>query len=98
MALDSFRKDFGLMNVSEHATDTLEGNIVSTFQAGCFFGSLLTFPLAERFGRKIAIIMAILVFCVGGSLMVCQNCVYCAYCFAAQTDFSSRLLPLAILV
>lgn len=70
MALDSFRRDFGLVSASETETDTLEGNIVSTFQAGCFFGSLLTFPLGERFGRRNAIVMAICVFCVGGSLMV----------------------------
>ncbi|KAH8422448.1 sugar porter family MFS transporter [Aspergillus melleus] len=73
LALNSFRRDFGLIRVSDHATDTLEGNIVSTFQAGCFFGSLLTFPLAERFGRKMAIVMAILVFCVGGSLMTAAS-------------------------
>jgi MFS family permease len=70
MALDSFRRDFGLNNRSESETDTLEGNIVSTFQAGCFFGSLLTFPLAEKFGRKLATIIAVSIFCVGGSLMV----------------------------
>lgn len=70
MALDPFRRDFGLARASDLETDTLEGNIVSTFQAGCFFGSLLTFPLAEKFGRKMAIIIAISVFCVGGSLMV----------------------------
>lgn len=70
MALEPFRRDFGLERSSDHETDTLEGNIVSTFQAGCFFGSLLTFPLAERFGRKMAIVMAISIFCVGGSLMV----------------------------
>jgi MFS family permease len=70
MALESFRRDFGLDKVSKSERDTLEGNIVSTFQVGCFFGSLLTFPLAERFGRKLAIVMAVSVFCVGGSLMV----------------------------
>jgi MFS family permease len=70
MALDSFRRDFGLDKVSASHRDTLQGNIVSTFQAGCFFGSLLTFPLAERFGRKWAIVMAVAIFCVGGSLMV----------------------------
>ncbi|KAL2823867.1 general substrate transporter [Aspergillus cavernicola] len=73
MALDSFRRHFGLEGVSESETDTLEGNIVSTFQAGCFFGSLLTFPLAERFGRKKAIVMAVCVFCVGGSLMTASS-------------------------
>lgn len=73
MALEPFRRDFGLARASELETDTLEGNIVSTFQAGCFFGSLLTFPLAEKFGRKMAIIMAISVFLVGGSLMVSET-------------------------
>ncbi|KAF4201653.1 hypothetical protein CNMCM8927_001296 [Aspergillus lentulus] len=73
MALESFRRDFGLDKVSKSETDTLEGNIVSTFQVGCFFGSLLTFPLAERFGRKLAIVMAVSVFCVGGSLMTAAS-------------------------
>ncbi|CEN60915.1 Putative Sugar transporter [Aspergillus calidoustus] len=73
MALDSFRRDFGLNNRSESETDTLEGNIVSTFQAGCFFGSLLTFPLAEKFGRKLATIIAVSIFCVGGSLMTAAS-------------------------
>ncbi|KAF7596651.1 hypothetical protein BBP40_000573 [Aspergillus hancockii] len=73
LALSSFRRDFGLKRASKLETDTLEGNIVSSFQAGCFFGSLLTFPLAERFGRKMAIVMAISIFCVGGSLMTAAS-------------------------
>ncbi|KAF9890485.1 hypothetical protein FE257_005890 [Aspergillus nanangensis] len=73
LALDSFRGHFALARASDLETDTMEGNIVSTFQAGCFFGSLLTFPLAERFGRKMAIIMAVSVFCVGGSLMTAAS-------------------------
>ncbi|OGE47599.1 hypothetical protein PENARI_c040G08407 [Penicillium arizonense] len=73
MALDSFRNDFGISRVTVTARDTLQGNIVSTFQAGCFFGSLLTFPLAERFGRKIAITIATSIFLVGGSLMTASS-------------------------
>lgn len=73
MALDSFRRDFGLANVSGTYRDTLQGNIVSTFQAGCFFGSLLTFPLAEKFGRKRAIFAAALVFIAGGTLMTAAH-------------------------
>lgn len=45
------------------------GNIVSTFQAGTFFGALLTFPLGERFGRKRAIMFACTVFLIGGTIM-----------------------------
>ncbi|KAH7333406.1 general substrate transporter [Rhexocercosporidium sp. MPI-PUGE-AT-0058] len=73
MALDSFRRDFGLTGVAPHTRDTLQGNIVSTFQAGCFFGSLLTFPLGEKFGRKKAIMFASLVFCIGGAMMTAAN-------------------------
>ncbi|QLI64478.1 uncharacterized protein G6M90_00g003990 [Metarhizium brunneum] len=37
MALDSFRQDFGLADVSVTYRDTLRGNIVSTFQASCLW-------------------------------------------------------------
>ncbi|KAK6363009.1 hypothetical protein TWF730_000458 [Orbilia blumenaviensis] len=73
MALDSFKRDFGLDNVSQHQRDTLQGNIVSTFQAGTFFGALLTFPIGEKIGRKKAIMLAVAIFLVGGTLMTCSN-------------------------
>jgi MFS family permease len=70
MALDSFKRDFGLDIEDQDTIDTLLGNVVSTFQAGAFFGSLLSFPLAEKIGRKKSIMIAAVVFLVGGSLMV----------------------------
>lgn len=73
MALDSFRRDFRLLDTSGTDRDTLEGNIVSTFQAGCFFGALLTFPLAEKIGRKKAIFVAAAVFILGGTLMTASH-------------------------
>jgi len=73
MALDSFRRDFGLLKASGTYRDTLQGNIVSTFQAGCFFGSLLMFPLAEKIGRKRAIFVAAIIFIVGGVLMTASH-------------------------
>lgn len=69
MALTSFRRDFGLDVVSSTKRDTIQGNIVSTFQAGCFFGALLTFPIAEKFGRRKTVMLAALVFLLGGTLM-----------------------------
>ncbi|KXT14897.1 hypothetical protein AC579_753 [Pseudocercospora musae] len=36
MALDSFRRDFDLIDRTQHERDTLQGNIISTFQAGIF--------------------------------------------------------------
>lgn len=73
MALDSFVRDFGLITTSGTDRDTLQGNIVSTFQAGCFFGSLLTFPIAEKIGRKKAILVAAAVFLLGGTLMTASH-------------------------
>lgn len=73
LALDSFRRDFAIDQISSTERDTLQGNIVSTFQAGCFFGALLTFPLAEKIGRKRAVMLASLVFLVGGTLMTASS-------------------------
>ncbi|KAK8063446.1 hypothetical protein PG996_008098 [Apiospora saccharicola] len=73
MALDSFIRDFGWSEVDKTTRDTIQGNIVSTFQAGCFFGALFCFPLAEKFGRRIAIICASLVFLLGATLMTASR-------------------------
>ncbi|KAL0634273.1 hypothetical protein Q9L58_006810 [Maublancomyces gigas] len=68
-ALESFKRDFGLDVNSQLERDTLSGNIVSTFQVGCIFGSLFTFPLVERFGRRKGMILASMVFCLGAGIM-----------------------------
>ncbi|PPJ58330.1 hypothetical protein CBER1_04489 [Cercospora berteroae] len=73
MALDSFRRDFGLVDVTQYQRDTLQGNIVSTFQAGTFFGALLTFPVGEKIGRKNAILIASIIFLIGGSIMTASS-------------------------
>jgi MFS family permease len=73
MALDSFRRDFGLDEMEQSNRDTIQGNIVSTFQAGCFFGALLSFWLSERLGRRKTILLASLVFLLGGTLMTAAN-------------------------
>jgi MFS family permease len=73
MALDSFKRDFGLAEKSGTDRDTLQGNIVSTFQAGAFFGSLLTFPLDEKYGRKKTVFLAAIVFIIGGTLMTASS-------------------------
>ena len=62
LALPSFQKSFGL---DKSASTALMANIVSTFQAGCFFGSLFGFPISEKLGRKINLIVAGLIFSIG---------------------------------
>ena len=43
----------------------LSSNIVSTFQAGAFFGCIIGFFFAERLGRRPVIMLSMLVFNVG---------------------------------
>jgi len=89
VALDSSNRDSGLSQTAQFERDTLQGNVVSTFQAGTFFGmgirlkaswkrlislgALLTFSLGERLGRKRAILFASLIFLIGGTLMTAAN-------------------------
>ncbi|KAF2161116.1 hypothetical protein M409DRAFT_69970 [Zasmidium cellare ATCC 36951] len=73
LALDSFRRDFDLVDKSSTQTDTLQGNIVSCFQAGAFFGPFITYPIADRIGRKNAILIASIIFLIGGTLMTASN-------------------------
>ncbi|KAI1501411.1 quinate permease [Biscogniauxia marginata] len=69
MALDSFGRDFKLHEMSTSASDNAQANITSMFQVGAFFGALVTFPIAEKIGRRLAILVACLTFTVGGSMM-----------------------------
>jgi MFS family permease len=48
--------------------DAFSANIVSLLQAGCFFGSLLAGQVGDKIGRKWALILSGIAFCVG-SLM-----------------------------
>ncbi|KAJ0379757.1 hypothetical protein COL26b_001908 [Colletotrichum chrysophilum] len=73
MSLDSFVRDFGIDNMTPSERDNSQANIASMFQVGAFFGALLTFPVAEKYGRKRAIMTAALVFCVGGAMMSGAN-------------------------
>ncbi|KAK7754977.1 hypothetical protein SLS62_003061 [Diatrype stigma] len=70
IALDSFKRDFGLTDDVDAATrDTAQANITSMFAVGAFFGALITFPIAEKIGRRLAILTACLIFMAGGAMM-----------------------------
>ncbi|KAL5115148.1 hypothetical protein ACEQ8H_006984 [Pleosporales sp. CAS-2024a] len=73
MALNSFQRDFKMSSMAKTQRDTTQGNIVSTFQAGCFFGALFAFPFAEKIGRKKTMMIASSVFLLGGTLMTASR-------------------------
>lgn len=68
--LPMFRAQFGLDKMSPKQLEFVSSNIESTYQAGCFFGSLLAFVIVEKLGRRCALRFASVLFCVGASLML----------------------------
>lgn len=65
LGLPSFQRAFGLENRDADELASLSSNIVSTFQAGAFFGCIIGFFSAEKFGRKLVIMASAMVFSVG---------------------------------
>ena len=65
LSLSSFQARFGLATAQGTALASLRSNIVSTFQAGCFFGVLLCYPTVERLGMKWTLVLCGLVFNIG---------------------------------
>ena len=52
LTLPSFGARFGLSSAQGTALAALRANIVSTFQAGCFFGAILVYFINEAIGRR----------------------------------------------
>ena len=53
--MPAFKAKYGL---NKDTAATLSSNIVSTLQAGCFFGSLVAYWVADRFGRRPSLLAA----------------------------------------
>ncbi|PWO00755.1 putative quinate permease [Tilletiopsis washingtonensis] len=67
LALPSFTHEFGKLN------PTTSANLVSTYQAGAFFGAFCGYPLGYFLGRKWGIAVCGFVFTVGSIIMVIAN-------------------------
>ncbi|GAP82500.2 putative MFS quinate transporter [Rosellinia necatrix] len=63
--LPSFKRAFNLADKSNIELASLSSNIVSTFQAGAFFGCIIGFASAERLGRKPVLLGSAVVFTIG---------------------------------
>ncbi|KAI1259192.1 MFS sugar transporter-like protein [Xylariaceae sp. FL1019] len=63
--LAPFIKDYHLGDTKSLASSNLQANIVSVLQAGCFFGALAAYPLADILGRKWTLVYASLFTLVG---------------------------------
>ncbi|KNG82378.1 sugar transporter [Aspergillus nomiae NRRL 13137] len=65
LTMDPFQVKYGLKNLGDVGEANLSANIVSTLQAGCFFGALIASQIADKWGRKIGLISASLIAIVG---------------------------------
>ncbi|KAF8245420.1 general substrate transporter [Wilcoxina mikolae CBS 423.85] len=69
IALPSFHRDFNLPPLDTVEYSYVTANIVSAMQGGAFFGSLGTFPITEKLGRRLALTVAALTFFLGSAIM-----------------------------
>jgi hypothetical protein len=72
IVLPSFKKTFGLTADGPNAyqAPTLSANIVTTLQAGAVIGSLFAYTIADRLGRRKALIIGAAIFLVGCALQL----------------------------
>lgn len=72
MSLPAFQARFGLEDADADLA-ALRANIVSTFQAGCFFGVLGCYPTVERLGMKWTLVLCGLIFNVGAIIQTASS-------------------------
>lgn len=70
LSLPSFRSKFGLAKASANQRAALSSNIVSTFQGGCFFGTILCYMIAEKLGMRLTLMLCGVLFDIGTACQV----------------------------
>lgn len=73
ISLPSFKSEFGFYAMSSSHLSLISENIVSIYQAGAFFGSLIAYPIGFYWGRKIGLWIAGLIFVLGAGIMMGAN-------------------------
>lgn len=66
--MPSFKAEYGLTHLSSLAQSNLSANLVSVMQAGAVAGALLANPLADKLGRKPALLIVSVIAFIGGIL------------------------------
>ncbi|CAE6471097.1 unnamed protein product [Rhizoctonia solani] len=94
--LPVFRTQFGLDKMTPKQVEFVGSNIESTYQAGCFFGSLMAFVIVERLGRRFALQWASSWFCIGAALMLgSRSSIGLLYTGSALSGFGVGSISLA---
>ncbi|KAJ5089165.1 hypothetical protein N7532_007849 [Penicillium argentinense] len=70
LTLESFTRD---LSVSSHDSANVSSLSASLLQAGAFFSCFFVWPITARYGRRLAIVLAALIFDVGAILQLFPN-------------------------
>jgi MFS family permease len=77
LTMDTFKEDFntGYKDKSGHLNMAPRevALIVAMLSAGTAAGALLSAPIGDRWGRRLSLIVAIGIFCIGGICQVCAT-------------------------
>ncbi|KAF5317931.1 hypothetical protein D9619_012212 [Psilocybe cf. subviscida] len=68
ISLPSFKEEFGLLQQNPSKLALISANIVSIYQAGCFFGAFAGYPIGFFLGRKWGLVLVGFVFCIGAAI------------------------------
>lgn len=91
LVLPAFEKAFHLENLSKMESATLSANIVSALQAGCFLGALVAWPIADKIGRRPALIIAPAI-ATAGIVMQVGSSGYLQAIYVGRYTSSQRIL------
>jgi len=70
LALPSFTHEFGFSHMKAAQLATIKANIVSVYQAGAFFGSLLAYASAYFLGRRKSLWVFVIIFQICAGIML----------------------------
>nr|QFR37101.1 MFS transporter [Cyberlindnera americana] len=73
VSLTSFKTEFGLDKQTTSQQATTSETIISLFQAGAFFGALITYPMAAKTGRKLSLTFATAMLLLGSGIQLASN-------------------------
>ncbi|OBT68299.1 hypothetical protein VE03_02236 [Pseudogymnoascus sp. 23342-1-I1] len=73
IALPSFKEEFNWAQYDQSQSDNVSSNIVSTYQAGAFFGAFGAYVVGHYWGRKIGLQVFGAIFILGCGLMLGAN-------------------------
>lgn len=73
MVLESFTEEFRFERYSKSQIALISANIVSSYQAGAFFGAFGAYPAGHFWGRKIGLQIFSAIFVLGAGLMLGAN-------------------------